>query len=78
MQLLDGLDQRGAEAVASMLRLYGEALRRIVDALRGAPGVAGALAEDELVSHLLLLHDLLPARQDAVAPDLVYGPVVLS
>ena len=41
------------EAVAAVVELYGEGLRRIV-----ASG--GVDAEDELVAHLLLLHDLHP------------------
>lgn len=52
-QLLDGLDEQALEAVAAVVELYGEALRRIV---------AGAsLTKDELLTHLLLLHDLHPA-----------------
>jgi Fe-S cluster biogenesis protein NfuA len=45
------------EAVAGLLRLYGEALRRIVQAV---PEASQRLLGDELVSHLLLLHDLHP------------------
>jgi len=77
-ELLESIEPRGAEAVAALLRVYGEALRRIVEALRDAPDIADALANDELVSHLLALHDLLPAQERAVAPDIVFGPVVLS
>jgi Fe-S cluster biogenesis protein NfuA len=58
--VLEDLDDRAAEAVASVVALYGEALRRIVAALRSAPGVADAVANDELVAHLLMLHDLHP------------------
>jgi len=55
-----------AETVESVVRLYGEGLARIVDRLaRGTDGaLMPALAQDELVSHLLLLHDLHP---DAVS-----------
>lgn len=52
---------QGLEAVGGLLRLYGEALRRIVDAVAPIPAVADAVAGDELVSHLLLLHGLHPA-----------------
>jgi Fe-S cluster biogenesis protein NfuA len=45
------------ELVQALVDLYGEGLRRIV---QHDPGVATALAGDELVSHLLLLHDLHP------------------
>jgi Fe-S cluster biogenesis protein NfuA len=40
------------EAVASVVELYGEGLRRIV--------ARGVDTRDELVAHLLLLHDLHP------------------
>jgi hypothetical protein len=52
-QLLDGLDERGERAVAAVVELYGEALRRIVS--------GASLTKDELVAHLLLLHGLHPA-----------------
>jgi Fe-S cluster biogenesis protein NfuA len=45
-------DPAACEAVAAVVELYGEALARLV---AGADPV-----EDELVSHLLLLHDLHP------------------
>jgi Fe-S cluster biogenesis protein NfuA len=45
-------DPRAAEAVQAVVELYGEALARL---LAGADPV-----EDELVSHLLLVHDLHP------------------
>ena len=50
------------QAVEALLDLYGEGLARIVDRVatldRGE--LAAAFAEDELVSHLLVLHDLHP------------------
>jgi Fe-S cluster biogenesis protein NfuA len=49
-------DARALEAVQAVVDLYGEALRRIVE--RVAAGEP--LDEDELVSHLLLVHDLHP------------------
>jgi Fe-S cluster biogenesis protein NfuA len=45
-------DQRATEAVYAVVELYGEALARL---LAGADPV-----EDDLVSHLLLVHDLHP------------------
>ena len=67
--LLGGLEElpdsqaraQALEAVGGLLRLYGEALRRIVDVVAPIPAVADAVAGDELVSHLLLLHGLHPA-----------------
>jgi Fe-S cluster biogenesis protein NfuA len=68
-RLLAGLEEtpdgeareRALEAVAGLLRLYGEALRRIVTVVSEFPGACERLRGDELVSHLLLLHDLHPA-----------------
>jgi Fe-S cluster biogenesis protein NfuA len=50
--LLGDLDERATDAVQALVELYGEALARVV---------AGAdPTEDELLSHLLLVHDLHP------------------
>ncbi len=51
------------EAMQALLDLYGEGLGRIVDLLaaRDDGTLAQALADDELVAHLLLLHGLHPA-----------------
>jgi Fe-S cluster biogenesis protein NfuA/nitrite reductase/ring-hydroxylating ferredoxin subunit len=46
------------ETVAALLDLYGEGLRRIAAGLSAEQ--AGSLEDDELVSHLLLLHGLHP------------------
>lgn len=50
-------------AVEALLDLYGEGLARIVARVAESDGgeLAAAFAEDELVSHLLLLHDLHPS-----------------
>jgi hypothetical protein len=50
---LDGIeaDPAALEAVQAVVELYGEGMRRMM---------AGAREEDELVSHLLVLHDLHP------------------
>jgi Fe-S cluster biogenesis protein NfuA len=48
-------DAAAIEALQAVVELYGEGLRRLV-----AQGVPDELAADELVSHLLLLHDLHP------------------
>ncbi|HTA14760.1 MAG TPA: NifU family protein [Solirubrobacteraceae bacterium] len=50
------------EAIQALLDLYGEGLGRIVDVLaaRDDGTLAQALADDELVAHLLLLHGLHP------------------
>jgi Fe-S cluster biogenesis protein NfuA len=50
--LLGDLDERATEVVPALVALYGEALGRVV---AGADPV-----EDELLSHLLLVHDLHP------------------
>jgi Fe-S cluster biogenesis protein NfuA len=49
------------EAMQAVLELYGEGLRRMVERV----GDAGRFDEDELVSHLLLLHDLHPVDVEA-------------
>jgi hypothetical protein len=48
------------EAVETLVEVYGEAFARIVTAARDAPGVLTALTEDELIRHLLLLHQVHP------------------
>jgi Fe-S cluster biogenesis protein NfuA len=58
-QLLAGLDEQALEAVAAVVELYGEALRRV---LAFAPPLE--LLADELVAHLLLAHDLHPESVD--------------
>lgn len=64
---LEGLDEparsAGLDAVQQLVELYGEALARLLGHARsgGADGpFDGALAGDELLSHLLLLHGLHP------------------
>lgn len=46
------------EAVQTLTEIYGEALARLLD-LAGRES-AGRIAEDELLAHLLVLHDLHP------------------
>jgi Fe-S cluster biogenesis protein NfuA/nitrite reductase/ring-hydroxylating ferredoxin subunit len=62
--LPDARAQETATALAqALLDLYGEGLTRMVAVLGehdDGGALAGALAGDELVSHLLLLHDLHP------------------
>jgi Fe-S cluster biogenesis protein NfuA len=55
--LLDEADDRTLETVTAIVALYGEGLARMMAAANGA---SDAFAADELVSHLLLLHDLHP------------------
>jgi Fe-S cluster biogenesis protein NfuA len=54
--------ETATEVVQALLELYGEGLGRIVDlvAERDDGILAEALADDELVAHLLLLHGLHP------------------
>lgn len=56
--LLEGLEGPGEAAVATLLELYGEALGRVVARIPAEGRLE--LAEDELVSHLLMLHGLHP------------------
>jgi Fe-S cluster biogenesis protein NfuA/nitrite reductase/ring-hydroxylating ferredoxin subunit len=54
--------ERAVEVVEALLDLYGEGLSRIVERIAACDDgeLAQALSGDELVSHLLLLHDLHP------------------
>jgi hypothetical protein len=54
--LLGGLDPAAARAVQALVELYGEALDRV---MRLSPDTS-ALAGDELIGHLLLMHGLHP------------------
>jgi Fe-S cluster biogenesis protein NfuA/nitrite reductase/ring-hydroxylating ferredoxin subunit len=60
--------ERGTELVQAVVELYGAGLERMVSLLAerdDAPELAEALAGDELISHLLLLHDLHPVPLEA-------------
>jgi Fe-S cluster biogenesis protein NfuA/nitrite reductase/ring-hydroxylating ferredoxin subunit len=53
--------QKATEVAQVLLELYGEGLGRLVDGIgQLAPGTMEALATDDLVGHLLLLHGLHP------------------
>src|SRR4051794_20223176 len=62
-ELIGGVedDPRALDAVRAIVGLYGEALRRIGE----LDGFSDDVASDELVSHLLLLHDLHPVSLEA-------------
>jgi Fe-S cluster biogenesis protein NfuA/nitrite reductase/ring-hydroxylating ferredoxin subunit len=61
------------ELVAAIVQMYGLGLERIVDSLMadGADGerLAASLAEDDLVSTLLLIHDLHPVPLEQRVSD---------
>jgi Fe-S cluster biogenesis protein NfuA len=48
------------EAVAMLADVYGEALARVMDYASGDAAITGAIAGDELVGHLLVLHGIHP------------------
>ena len=56
------LREVAVESIQGLMNLYGSALARILEL---APEVASRLGEDELVSHLLLLHGLHPVHVQA-------------
>ncbi|MCK8437149.1 NifU family protein [Streptomyces sp. D2-8] len=64
-ELLEGLEsapgpttRSATEAVALLTEVYGEALARVLD--HADEQVAERLAEDELLGHLMVLHDIHP------------------
>ncbi|MFE1328444.1 NifU family protein [Streptomyces sp. NPDC058735] len=60
-EVLDGLEPvpgPATEAVRLLTEVYGEALARVLDHADGP--LAARLADDELVGHLLVLHDIHP------------------
>ena len=46
------------DAVRALTEIYGEALARVLD--RAAPPLAEAMAADELLGHLMVLHEIHP------------------
>ncbi|MCA2228907.1 hypothetical protein [Nonomuraea aurantiaca] len=74
--LLDGVEslpdpESTIEVLQALLDLYGEALARIVAI--GGEKLGPALAQDELVSYLLVLHDLHPLDVSARVEKAVSG-----
>ncbi len=64
-QIANPRDRDLADAmVGAVVELYGEGIRRIVEALdmtgEAAAGLRGQLAKDDVVKSLLLIHDLYP------------------
>jgi len=68
-RLLGGLDGDGAEAVAALAGLYGDALARIMAAVGGSGDrtLLVAVTGDELVANVLEAHGLYPQPVDAGA-----------
>ena len=52
------------EAVEGLTTIYGEALARVMRRIAPVSGLAADVAADELVGHLLVLHDLHPSPVD--------------
>nr|WP_235948906.1 NifU family protein [Candidatus Frankia alpina] len=48
------------DAVATLASVYGEALARVAGYAAGAADMTAALTADELIGHLLVLHDVHP------------------
>lgn len=61
-RLPSGPRETALDAVTALLELYGEGWSRVLGHLEEEePGSAAALSADELVGHLLMIHDLHPA-----------------
>jgi len=64
LESLDRLDPSAREtamaAVQGLVELYGEALERVMRHLAAADGLVDAVAADEVVANLLLVHGLHP------------------
>ncbi len=69
--LLAGLSSDAGGAVEALVRLYGETLRRMVAAAIDAPEVSAAFARDELISAMLVLHDVRAAERRVPATPAV-------
>ena len=63
--------EKAGELVQSLVELYGEGLARIME--RVGEQERSALAQDELLSHLLLLHDLHPVTLEDRVLDALAG-----
>jgi Fe-S cluster biogenesis protein NfuA len=61
--------QTAVQAVRELTAVYGEALARVLD--RASPQLLGELTEDELLGHLLVLHELHPDPADRRAEQAV-------
>lgn len=60
------------DAVTMLAEVYGEALSRVMDRACGH-GLAGELLDDELLGHLLVLHDVHPEPAERRAARAVDG-----
>lgn len=63
--------EKAMEIVGALLDLYGEGLTRVLAAVEQEQAVA--MAEDELVAHLLLLHDLHPVPAETRVREALEG-----
>lgn len=66
-ELLAGLEETpgpagelAMDAVSALARIYGEALARALSCVTGTPHLEDAFLRDELLRHLLVLHDIHP------------------
>lgn len=57
--------ETAVQAVRALAEVYGTALARVVTRASGAPRVMSSLLDDELLHHLLILHDIHPEPVEA-------------
>jgi hypothetical protein len=78
-RLIDEAGEDCVPVVSALVEMYGEGIGRIVSAL--SPDQLTRLAEDPLVAHLLILHDLHPVAvenrvREAIAATGAYAVVL--
>jgi Fe-S cluster biogenesis protein NfuA len=57
--------ETAVQALQALTEVYGTALARVVALASGAPRVMSSLLDDELLHHLLILHDIHPQPVEA-------------
>lgn len=67
--------EQALDAVATLAEVYGEALARIMDRAAAYPDFGPALAEDVLLAHLFMLHQIPAGKPPEKGPGPAFIPV---